>query len=99
MQGQGIAKQRAAIVEGLKASLMLEDTAATPEKVTELLLLTQFFDTLEKMANGNATTIFMPHGPGGLSSLADQIRNGVLEGTAAVGGGAGGPRQLKMDRL
>ncbi|CAD7945884.1 unnamed protein product [Amoebophrya sp. A120] len=97
LQGQGIAKQRAAIVEGLKASLLLQDGHASPEKVTELLLLTQFFDTLEKMAQGTATTIFMPHGPAGMTSIADQIRNGVMEGNAGSGGGPlGAPRQVRI---
>ncbi|CAD7976155.1 unnamed protein product [Amoebophrya sp. A25] len=93
LQGQGIAKQRAAIVEGLKASLMLEtNRAPEPEKVTELLLLTQFFDTLKEMSHGPATTIFMPHGPGGLGNLAEQIRSGILEGNSA----AVRPEQVRM---
>merc|ERR1712137_1432395 len=83
LQGQGIARQRSAIVEGLKSSLGMEGENVKPEKVTELLLITQFFDTMEKMANGSATTIFMPHGPGGLSSMAEQVRAGILEGNAA----------------
>merc|ERR1712216_340929 len=64
LQGQGIARQRAAIIDGLKASLGAAEQDITPERVSELLLITQYFDTLEKMAAGPATTIFLPHQPG-----------------------------------
>merc|ERR1712185_597081 len=44
LQGQGIARQRAAIVDGLKASLGAQDQTITPERVSGLLLITQYFD-------------------------------------------------------
>ena len=49
LQGQGIADQRAAIVNGLKESIG-GGQALSSEKVSELLLITQYFDTLEKLA-------------------------------------------------
>lgn len=84
LQGQGIARQRAAIVDGLKASFGIGDDEGNmdSEKVRELLLITQYFDTLEKMSNGNATTIFMPHTVGGMSEIADQIQKGIISGKA-----------------
>lgn len=85
LAGQGIARQRAAIIEGLKASLGADEKSISPERVTELLLITQYFDTLEKMSSGNATTVFLPHSPGGLASIAEQMRSGVLEGAAGAG--------------
>jgi len=51
-------------------------------RVQELLLITQYFDTLEKLANGNATTVFMPHSVGNLASIADDIRNGTMQAGA-----------------
>lgn len=83
LQGQGIARQRAAIVNGLKESFGVADEEMDPEKVRELLLITQYFDTLEKMSQGNATTIFMPHTVGGMNDIADQIQRGILSGEAA----------------
>jgi len=84
LAGQGIARQRSAIIDGLKASLGAAESEITPERVTELLLITQYFDTLEKMAAGNATTVFLPHSPGGLTSVAEQMRAGMLEGAAGA---------------
>jgi hypothetical protein len=60
------------------------ESEISAERVTELLLITQYFDTLEKMAAGNATTVFLPHTPGGLNSVAEQMRNGVLQGAAGA---------------
>ena len=84
LQGQGIAKQRAAIVEGLRSSFGVgEKGEMDAEKVRELLLITQYFDTLEKMSASHANTIFMPHSVGGIADIADQIRNGVMAGNSA----------------
>ena len=49
-----------------------------PSKVTELLLITQYFDTLEKMSSYNGNTVFMPHSVGGCADMAKQISQGVL---------------------
>lgn len=84
LQGQGIAKQRAAIVDGLKDSLATNGEELSADRVTELLLITQYFDCLEKMANGEATTVFMPHSSGGaIREMSEQMRKGLLEGKAA----------------
>lgn len=61
LQGQGIARQRGAIVDGLKQSFGVDNEQMDAEKVRELLLITQYFDTLEKMSQGAGNTIFMPH--------------------------------------
>lgn len=81
LQGQGVARQRTAIVEGLKHAVG-GDQDMDPKTVQELLLITQYFDTLERLANGNATTVFMPHTVGNLASIADDIRNGTMQAAA-----------------
>lgn len=81
LHGQGVARQRTAIVEGLKHAVGGAEQMDT-KTVQELLLITQYFDTLEKLANGNATTVFMPHSVGNLSSIADDIRNGTMQADA-----------------
>merc|ERR1712166_1547301 len=88
LQGQGVARQRTAIAEGLKHAAG-NGGEMDPKTVQELLLITQYFDTLEKLANGNATTVFMPHSVGNLASIADDIRNGTMQAAAA-------PRQAAM---
>lgn len=81
LQGQGVARQRTAIVEGLKHAVGGDQEMST-KTVQELLLITQYFDTLERLANGNATTVFMPHTVGNLASIADDIRNGTMQAAA-----------------
>mmetsp|Transcript_802 Transcript_802/g.1606 ORF Transcript_802/g.1606 Transcript_802/m.1606 type:complete len:286 (+) Transcript_802:81-938(+) len=87
LQGQGIARQRTAIVEGLKHAVG-GDHELDPKTTQELLLITQYFDTLEKLSHGQATTVFMPHSVGNLANIADDIRNGTMQANA--------PRQAAM---
>merc|ERR1719191_2492679 len=85
LQGQGIARQRAAIIEGLKESITHgTNEVLSSDKVSELLLITQYFETLRDIgAQSKAQTVFVPSGPGGVSDIASQIRNGVLQASAA----------------
>lgn len=82
LQGQGTARQRTAIVEGLKHAVGGNQKLGQ-KNVQELLLITQYFDTLERLANGNATTVFMPHTVGNLANIADDIRTGTMQASAA----------------
>jgi regulator of protease activity HflC (stomatin/prohibitin superfamily) len=88
LQGKGIADQRKAIVEGLRESV---DTfqrsvpGATAQDVMNLVLMTQYFDTLKEIgAAAHSNTILIPHSPGALGSLAEQIRT-VLISAEQVG--------------
>merc|ERR1712217_637394 len=84
LQGQGIARQRAAIIEGLKDSITqgTKETLSS-DKVSELLLITQYFETLRDIgATSKAQTVFVPHGVGQVSDIASQIRNGVMQAAA-----------------
>jgi regulator of protease activity HflC (stomatin/prohibitin superfamily) len=84
LQGQGIARQRAAIIDGLRDSIT-HGTGETlsSDKVSELLLITQYFETLRDIgANSKAQTVFVPTGAGAVSDIAGQIRNGVLQAAA-----------------
>ncbi len=84
LQGEGIANQRKAIISGLKDSV--EDFAktvpgSTPQDVMQLVLMTQYFDTLKEIAaNDHSNTILIPHTPNTLTDLFSQIRNAVLTG-------------------
>merc|ERR1719171_2243523 len=85
LQGQGIARQRAAIIEGLKDSITSgSNEVLSSDKVSELLLITQYFETLRDIgAQSKAQTVFVPAGVGGVSDIASQIRNGILQAQAA----------------
>ena len=85
LQGEGIANQRKAIISGLKDSV--EDFAktvpgSTPQDVMQLVLMTQYFDTLKDIAaNDHSNTILIPHTPNTLTDLFSQIRNAIIAGT------------------
>lgn len=82
LQGEGIAAQRRAIVDGLRESVHEFQTAvagATPQDVMALVLMTQYFDTLKELgANANTNTVLIPHSPGSLTDLQSQIRNAMI---------------------
>ncbi len=84
LQGLGIARQRKAIADGLAESAhLVQDSVddVSSESVMALLLMTQYFDTLQSMSETSGTrTIFMPHSPGGMQSLQDQIQKAIMMG-------------------
>lgn len=82
LQGKGIADQRRAIVDGLRESVdefQKTVTGSTPQDVMQLVLMTQYFDTLKEMAASSQTnTILIPHSPGNISDLATQMRDAMI---------------------
>jgi regulator of protease activity HflC (stomatin/prohibitin superfamily) len=84
LQGEGIANQRKAIIAGLKDSV--EDFAktvpgSTPQDVMQLVLMTQYFDTLKEVAaNDHTNTILIPHTPNTLTDIFSQIRTAIITG-------------------
>jgi regulator of protease activity HflC (stomatin/prohibitin superfamily) len=81
LQGQGIAAERQAIIDGLRASIEHFREAvpgSTAEDVMALVLLTQYFDTLRDVGTkGGATTIFLPNNPGAANDFQTQILAGL----------------------
>lgn len=84
LQGKGIADQRKAIIDGLKESVEhFKDgvSGATTQDVMNLVLLTQYFDTIKELGHtSNTNTILLPHSPAGMTDLAEQIRNAMIIG-------------------
>lgn len=84
LQGEGIAGQRKAIIEGLRDSLtdFQKDVHDVDTKdVMCLIMIAQYFDTLKEMGkNGNANTIMIPHSPSSMSDLQQQIREAIITG-------------------
>ncbi|CAM9406671.1 unnamed protein product [Chrysoparadoxa australica] len=87
LSGVGVARQRKAIVDGLRDSISdfsdkIEGT--TSQDVMHLLLLTQYFDMLRDMGStSKSNTVFVPHGPGAVNQLQDSLRDGFLHAAAA----------------
>jgi regulator of protease activity HflC (stomatin/prohibitin superfamily) len=88
LQGEGIANQRKAIVEGLRDSVakFAESVeGASPKDAMAMVLLTQYFDTLKEVAGTNrSNTIMMPHTPNALTDLFSQFRNAIITGEIAA---------------
>src|SRR6202051_1384295 len=84
LQGEGIANQRRAIIAGLKDSI--EDfskavAGATPHDVMQLVLITQYFDTLKEIAaNDRTNTVLVPHSPSTIADLFSQFRDTMVTG-------------------
>jgi regulator of protease activity HflC (stomatin/prohibitin superfamily) len=82
LQGKGIADQRTAIVNGLKESVaqFQSDVAGTsPQDVMNLVLMTQYFDTLKDVGlSSNSNTIMIPHSPAGMQDISEQLRNAMI---------------------
>ncbi|MGE3546914.1 MAG: SPFH domain-containing protein, partial [Kofleriaceae bacterium] len=88
LQGRGIADQRQAIVAGLRDSVdefQRSVPGTTAKDVMNLVLMTQYFDMLKEIgASTRSTAILIPHSPGNLAALSDQIRNAMLEADAVT---------------
>ncbi len=86
LQGQGIANQRKAIIEGLQLSVEQFQKAvegATSKEVMQLVLVTQYFDTLKSIGESDKTnTLFLSHSPAAVSEVSDQILKSMLVANA-----------------
>ena len=88
LQGEGIAKQRSAIVAGLRDSIaaftgQIGSVSATD--ALNLVLLTQYFDTLKEIGvSAGSKVILVPHSPGGMADIAEQVRSAIITGNEAT---------------
>lgn len=79
LSGLGVARQRRAIVEGLRDTVTqfnVDVPGATAKDVMDLLLVTQYFDMLREIGGKRASqsTLFLPHGPAAVHALRDDLR-------------------------
>ncbi|HIK67501.1 MAG TPA: SPFH domain-containing protein [Flavobacteriales bacterium] len=82
LAGEGIAKQRIAIANGLKESveevkLAMEDHV-TSQDVMNMLFMTQHYETVSKLSENNTSTIFMPYSPDNVGDLQMQIQSSLI---------------------
>ncbi len=80
LQGDGVARQRQAIIKGLQSSVEQFKSAvegSTARDVMAMVLLTQYFDTMREIGvMGKSSTIFLPSSPGTVNDLMTQIMAG-----------------------
>jgi len=81
LSGVGVARQRAAIIDGLKGSIgdfAANVAGSNPKEVMNLLLLTQYFDMLRDVGSKHAPrSLFLPHSPNAIADLKTQIRSAL----------------------
>src|SRR5277367_86148 len=89
LQGQGIANQRKAIIEGLRGSIEQFQKSiggASTSEVMQLVMVTQYFDTLKSIGENDKTnTLFLSHSPGAVKDVANQILDSMLVAEKAKG--------------
>ena len=85
LSGMGVARQRMAIVQGLQSSVAefsKEVDGASPKDVMDILLLSQYFDTLSTVG---ANSLILEHDPATVAKLQRQVgvsflRDGSVSG-------------------
>ncbi|KAJ1443704.1 Band 7 domain [Sesbania bispinosa] len=70
--------------EGEAESKYLSGLGIAPEDVMDMVLVTQYFDTMKEIgASSKSSSVFIPHGPGAVKDIAMQIRDGLLQANAS----------------
>jgi regulator of protease activity HflC (stomatin/prohibitin superfamily) len=82
LQGEGIAKQRRAIVDGLRESIAAftdQIGGVSAPEVLKLVLMTQYFDTMKEIGvSAGSKVILIPHSPGGMADITEQLRTAII---------------------
>lgn len=79
LSGLGVARQRKAIVNGLQSSVAefsTEVEGATPKDVMDILLLSQYFDTLSSVG---ANSLFLEHDPATVATMRHSVNQSFLK--------------------
>ncbi|HLG97189.1 MAG TPA: SPFH domain-containing protein [Bryobacteraceae bacterium] len=88
LQGQGVARERKAIVDGLRDSVQDFEAGVKgidAHDVMALVMMTQYFDALKDIG-ANSNTILLPHSPAAVAELSAQLRDAVTAGSLAAKG-------------
>jgi len=86
LQGLGLAQQREEVARGLKSSVEEFKEAlganADPNEIMNIILMTNYFDTLKSIGEGpNAKVIMVDGTANGLKAIRDQIITGIQAST------------------
>lgn len=86
LAGQGVARERKAIIDGLREAAK-EFEGGVPgidaHEVMAILMMTQYFDALRDIG-ANSNTILMPHSPSAVGDLMGQLRTAITTGSLAA---------------
>jgi regulator of protease activity HflC (stomatin/prohibitin superfamily) len=85
LSGTGVARQRKALMDGLRATVdeYTADVEGLPgTDVLDLLLVTQYFDTMKEITSktGSTSTIFMKHTPTAVADLREDLKAKFMTG-------------------
>ena len=83
LQGKGVAEQRAAIIEGFKASIGdLKEVTGSDVKtqdVMNMVMMVQYFDALRDIGStGENNAVLIPYGAGGSNEILQQMTQAML---------------------
>eukprot|EP00921_Rhytidocystis_pertsovi_P008817 GHVQ01014335.1.p1 GENE.GHVQ01014335.1~~GHVQ01014335.1.p1 ORF type:complete len:284 (-),score=38.95 GHVQ01014335.1:255-1106(-) len=88
LQGFGLARQRKAIIDGLRDNVTTfsTDTKVDSKSAMDLVLVTQYFDTIQNIAKDKRTTVvYYQDEPGeAQSQFLDSIRTSIQQGTIKI---------------
>jgi len=87
LQGVGVALQRKAILGGLQEGVegLSSALGVSADETMKYTMLTQYFDMLKDIGTSpNKATIFIPHVPGSVSAMADQMSMAMMESRVAT---------------
>jgi len=82
LQGEGVALQRKAIVDGLKESVVQFNEGVlgtTPADIMQLMMVTQYTDMLKDVGGTAHSTVFVPNGASAVGDVQSQMRQGFME--------------------
>merc|ERR1712070_1370706 len=84
LAGTGLARQRKALIDGMREGIdafQKEIPGTTSSDVMNMILVTQYIDMLKELgAHPNSKTVFIPHSPGNLHDIQQQISMGIMQG-------------------
>ncbi|GKV08664.1 hypothetical protein SLEP1_g20267 [Rubroshorea leprosula] len=88
LSGVGVAKQRKAIIDGLRDSVhaFTEHVPGTTGKdVMDMELVTQYLDTIKEIGTSSkASHVFLLHGPDAVKDMSVKLRDDLLQGKVTV---------------
>ncbi|MBD8021056.1 SPFH domain-containing protein [Brevibacterium gallinarum] len=100
LQGEGVAGQRKAIATGIAEQYEMLRRAGIESTAEQLLLMTQYFDTMQDVArNGRSNVLMLPSNPGALGDLTTEIRNALLTSHESERAIAGSEHDSRQERL
>ena len=90
LAGQGIARQRQAIMEGLRESVnafKTEVRGVDAKAVMDLMIVTQYFDMMKDVGSQSKTNaVFLNQSGGALGELSEAVSKGFMSGLPVAPG-------------